>query len=164
MRRMTKTLSLLSQMSRYRARLLLVWLTVLTGSLTALTSYAMPSMKSSDFETVYASGHVEGECIVEKDYLSSVWEAQLLRARIKNQYRDPALGWLWIDVDCGPALHNPDMFIYFIDAVWTWTVGEDLFPELSLSASYGVGSEDQIKKGVEDRINEAITEYLKANL
>ena len=134
------------------------------GSFVALPSHAMPSMKRADFETVYASGQVAGECGVEKEYLSSVWEAQLLRARIKNQYRDAALGWLWIDVDCDRANHSPDMFIYDIDVVWTWKVSGDLFPEYSLSASFGVGSEDAIKKGVEDRINEAITKYLKANL
>ena len=70
MRRMTKTLSLLSQMSRYRARLLLIWLTALMGSFVALPSHAMPSMKRADFETVYASGQVAGECGVEKEALN----------------------------------------------------------------------------------------------
>ena len=51
-----------------------------------------------------------------------------------------------------------------IDVVWTWKADENLYPEVALSGMYGVGSEDAIKQYVEDRINDAITEYLKANL
>jgi hypothetical protein len=164
MRWMTKTLPSLSEISRSRARVLLLWLTAVTGSLIALPSYAMPSMKSKDFEVVYASGAANDKCIIDEAYLSSVWDAQLLRARIKNEYRDLALGWLWIKVDCTPLNNNPENFIYDIDVVWTWDVDQDKSAEILLSGSYGVGSEDRIKQSVEDEINDAITEYLKANL
>lgn len=164
MRQMIKTPSLLSKIAHYRARLLALAITAITGFAVVMPSQAMPSMKSSDFEVVYAGGRVEGECIVDKDYLSSVWDAQLLRARIKNQFRDAALGWLWIDVLCARANHNPNQFVYDIDVVWTWKADENLYPEVALSGMYGIGSEDAIKQYVEDRINDAITEYLKANL
>ena len=121
-------------------------------------------MKSKDFEVVYASGAANDKCIIDEAYLSSVWEAQLLRARIKNEYRDLALGWLWIRMECSPLNNNPEKFIYDIDVVWTWDVDQDDAAEILLSGSYGFGSEDMIKQLVEDGINDAITKYLKANL
>lgn len=161
---MTKALSLLSQMSRYRARLLLVWLTVLTGPLVVLPSYAMPSMKRADFETVYANAIVSDECFLDKEYLLSVWQAELLRARIRQEFKSSNQGFLQVNANCFEESGRPGRYIYNIEVTWSWLATEGVYPKLHLSGSYGAGPEAFVKRIVEDSVNEAITKYLKANL
>ena len=161
---MTKILSLLAEMSRCRARVLLVWLTVLTGSLIALPSQAMPSMKKADFETVYASGTVSADCFLDQADLSSVWDDELIRARITQKFRNGESGWLWLSVQCFTLESRNDRYVYNIDVNWTWKANDEAWPNHFLSGTYGIGSDADVKSALRAVVSDAVTKYLKANL
>lgn len=163
-RRMTKTLSLPSDIARCRARLLTLAITAITGLAVVVPSQAMPSMKRADFETVYANAIVSNKCFLDKEYLLSVWEAELLRARIRHEFKSSAQGFLQIIANCFEHSNRPGLYLYDVDVVWKWLDIEGAYPELHLSGSYGIGSEADVKRTLENSVNEAITEYLKANL
>ena len=161
---MTKKLSVLSHMSRYRTRVLLVWLMALMGSLIALPSHAMPPMKRADFETVFAGESVTDECVLDEDYVSSVWDDELIRARIKQGFTNSESGWLWLTLQCFALEGRNDRYVFDIDVNWTWKVSDGEWPELPLGGTYGIGPATDVKSSVREVINSAITEYLKANL
>ena len=161
---MTKTLSLPSEISLSSARLLLVWSAALMLSFVALPSHAMPSMKRADFETVYANAIVSDKCFLDKEYLLSVWQAELLRARIRQEFKSSSQGFLQVNANCFEESGRPGRYIYNIEVTWSWLATEGVYPKLHLSGSYGAGTEAHVKRIVENSVNEAITKYLKANL
>lgn len=45
----------------------------------------MPSMKRSNFESVFAASGVDEECPVTKEDVNEIWEAEMLRARLNRE-------------------------------------------------------------------------------
>lgn len=128
-------------------------------------SLAMPPMKKTNFEAVFASSSVS-ECPFDNDLVNEKWVGELLRARLKqtpNSFED---GVLWLAVQCMELDALPGTYAFYIEGQWTWSFGngDGIYPIHLLSDLLGVGERDFIIQGVEQVMDQTITKYLKANL
>ncbi len=131
-------------------------------------SLAMPPMKKTNFELVYASSSVNDDCPIDTDLVNEKWVGELLRARLKQTLNSFEDGVLWLAVQCMELDAAPGTYAFYIEGQWTWALGngngDRVYPVHYLSDLLGVGQRDFIIQGVEQVMDQTITEYLKANL
>ena len=123
----------------------------------------MPSMKRGNFESVFAASSVDEECPVTKEDVNEIWEAEMLRARLKREYYDGETGWLWIDLNCMRS-PNDKRTIYHVQPSWSW---KDPSGDWVTSISYnnmGIGGERALVDTDKEIIEATVTHYLTVNL
>ena len=126
-------------------------------------SLAMPPMKKTDFELVYAASSVS-DCPFDKDLINEKWTGELLRARLKETPMMAEKGWLWLSANCMELESTPGAYAFVIEGQWTWSVDETKFPIYVLAEAMGIGYRDFILQQADRIMDETITEYLKVNL
>jgi len=136
----------------------------------------VPSMKSDNFE-VLSVGTTVIDCPFTEAEVDAIWESELLRARLSGNGLGLSNGALWFSADCLKR-GELDSWVYEVEVNWTWTEEKpagieysgnsprsaNIYPEVTVSSTYGLGDKSFILEAAREIIQKAITRYLKANL
>lgn len=122
-----------------------------------------PSMRSDNFEEVMYLIYVGPECPLEHKDIKEVWEAELLRARLKvDEQRPYEEGFFYFRASCAKE-GAAERWIHRFGVTWSWIDG-DYLPSVALKSVLGAGDEDYLRDSAETVIEASITDYLKENL